>query len=499
VFKGIPYAEPPVAELRFRSPRPMRPWNDVRDALEFGPAAIQTISIPYVAFVYSAPEKTDEDCLTLNVWSPDTHASLPVIVWIHGGGWRTGSSSMPVFDGSHYAEIGNVVFVTINYRLGVLGWAAHPDLRDADTGAFANWAVQDQVAALHWVSDNIAAFGGDPDRITVMGQSGGAINSIMISHEAEPPPFHQIIAMSPPYITPPSSMDASDWGTVVEVLARSLETSVAGLRQVPAMDLHQAELRQFGERTLKANTGRAYRGAAVDGVVLKQWPVNYGLPTLPILIGGIGTEGAARYDLFDPVANKPAAPPAPDDTTITGDVGHFMDALYNLSAAKPSASEVIEHYRWAAQSDGRNQSMAALAKEIFGDASGRYYSVRAAQAAAGTGRSDIYFYDYDLALMPPNHDPAHATELSIFFGTYSHPFYRPKVGDGSLQRSVSRAIVESFCEFAAHGRPASTLLPTWPEFRNSGADVMIFGACERTGQVTSMPKTQQLAILDKLV
>ena len=141
--------------------------------------AIQTISIPYVAFVYSAPEKTDEDCLTLNVWSPDTHASLPVIVWIHGGGWRTGSSSMPVFDGSHYAEIGNVVFVTINYRLGVLGWAAHPDLRDADTGAFANWAVQDQVAALHWVSDNIAAFGGDPDRITVMGQSGGAINSIM--------------------------------------------------------------------------------------------------------------------------------------------------------------------------------------------------------------------------------------------------------------------------------------------------------------------------------
>jgi len=123
-----------------------------------------------------------EDCLTLNIWAPTPSQPKPVIVWIHGGGYRTGATSMPVFDGAPFAEIGNVVMVTINYRLGVLGWAAHRDLADPKTGDFANWAVQDQIEALRWVRENIAAFGGDPARVTVMGQSGGAINAVMIAH-----------------------------------------------------------------------------------------------------------------------------------------------------------------------------------------------------------------------------------------------------------------------------------------------------------------------------
>ena len=170
VFRGIPYAAPPFGANRFRPPQPAAAWDGVRDATQFGPTCPQRSLDP-------SPERTTyfngtgigEDCLTLNVWTPDPgRARLPVMVWIHGGGYMTGSGSAPVHDGATWARDG-VVYVSINYRLGIEGFLYLG-------GETANLGLLDQVAALRWVQDNIAAFGGDPDNVTIFGQSGGAVS-----------------------------------------------------------------------------------------------------------------------------------------------------------------------------------------------------------------------------------------------------------------------------------------------------------------------------------
>ncbi|WP_327169333.1 carboxylesterase/lipase family protein [Streptomyces subrutilus] len=170
VFRGVPYAAPPVGPLRFAAPAPPAPWDGVRDAGHYGPTAPK---VPYpapFATLLPDPEIPGEDCLGVNVWTPDPApgARLPVMVWIHGGALTRGSSAVPVYDGSAFARDG-VVLVSFNYRLGVLGYGLFPD-------APANRGLLDQIAALEWVRDNIAAFGGDPARVTVFGESAGAIS-----------------------------------------------------------------------------------------------------------------------------------------------------------------------------------------------------------------------------------------------------------------------------------------------------------------------------------
>jgi carboxylesterase type B len=164
----------------------------------------------------------------------------------------------------------------------------------------------------------------------------------------------------------------------------------------------------------------------------------------------------------------------------------------------PTADDVIAHYRSSALASGRSDDMATVAMESFGDMAGTHYAVRKAEHAVLNGHEEVYFYQYGLPLKSPNHAPAHATELSIVFGTFLHPHYRAKIGDGDMQHSVSKAIIESFSAFAATGRPSSELLPKWPRFRAPAANVMVFGEENIVGKVVDLPKYRQLSILDKL-
>ncbi|HZC43796.1 MAG TPA: carboxylesterase family protein, partial [Acidobacteriaceae bacterium] len=174
-FLGIPYAAPPVGPLRWKPPQPVAAWSGVRSATSFGPRCMQTELFPDMVFRDSGPS---EDCLTLNVWAPAAKAStpLPVMVWIHGGGFVSGGSSEPRQDGEHLARKG-VIIVSMNYRLGIFGFFALPSLvAESAQHAAGNYGLMDQAAALNWVHRNIAAFGGDPTKVTIFGESAGSIS-----------------------------------------------------------------------------------------------------------------------------------------------------------------------------------------------------------------------------------------------------------------------------------------------------------------------------------
>lgn len=236
VFRGIPYAAPPVGPLRWREPKPPATWDRLA-AKAFGPACIQPVSVAQDA-AFGPIGTTSEDCLTLNVWtaSPGSGADLPVMVWIHGGGFVSGAGSLPAYDGSTLARQGAVV-VTLNYRLGALGFFAHPGLDHGRTDGPVNFGLLDQVAALQWVRDNIRAFGGDPGNVTILGESAGAQSVLaLFASPLAKGLFHKGIAQSPYGI--PSHSPAEARATGVEV-ARALgldaeNASGAALRAVPA-------------------------------------------------------------------------------------------------------------------------------------------------------------------------------------------------------------------------------------------------------------------------
>src|SRR5690625_624974 len=170
VFKGIPYAASPVGQLRWKPPAPPARWHDIRDAATFGPSCMQP-NLPTDSVYYDPPASMSEDCLTLNVWTPKAAHEAPVIVWIHGGALTVGGSSKSLYDGSNFARRG-VIFVSINYRLGIFGWLALPALSaESPHHASGNYGLLDQIAALKWVHNNIAAFGGNPHNVTIMGES----------------------------------------------------------------------------------------------------------------------------------------------------------------------------------------------------------------------------------------------------------------------------------------------------------------------------------------
>jgi para-nitrobenzyl esterase len=179
VFRGLPYAAPPVGVRRWRPPAPLKPWAGLREAKAFGPACLQPRMPPGGIYASELPQLS-EDCLTLNVWAPATAKAAPVMVWIHGGSLTTGSSRESMYDGLALARRG-VVVVSINYRLGVLGWLAHPELSaESPDGVSGNYGLLDQIAALTWVRRNIAAFGGDPGQVTVAGESAGGLSILYL-------------------------------------------------------------------------------------------------------------------------------------------------------------------------------------------------------------------------------------------------------------------------------------------------------------------------------
>ena len=284
-FKGIPYAAAPVGPLRWRAPQPVPAWAGVRDAGDYGASCLQT-GAPRNVDPASRAATTSEDCLYLNVWAPAApKGRAPVIVWIHGGGDTDGTASQTYYDGSSFARDG-VVLVSMNYRLGPLGFFAHPALATEQAREGANYGLMDQIAALKWVRRNIAAFGGDPDRVTVMGESAGGVDIVaLIGAPAAKGLFRRAIVQSAGmgWDVAPKLNEVRNQGlSLTRDLAPAAATA-ADLRAIP------------GEALVKAGQGRDVE-PFVDGVVLPEAPLvawaRRGAGGVDLLIGSNAGEGS---------------------------------------------------------------------------------------------------------------------------------------------------------------------------------------------------------------
>jgi para-nitrobenzyl esterase len=447
VFKGLPYAMPPVGAARWKPPAAMPAWTAERDATRFGPACIQPPSRP--GSIYSEPPAAmSEDCLSLNIWAPAAGAKLPVFVWIHGGSLTTGAGSQPMYDGTRLAKRGMIV-VTINYRLGVLGYLAHPGLSaESPENISGNYGLLDQIAALQWVRRNIAAFGGDPANVTIAGESAGALSVMYLL--ASPPAdglFARAIAQSAYMISTPS-LRASRFG-----MEPAEATGMRIAAAVGAGDI--AALRATAADTLTAAAFKAgyFPLGTVDGRVLpRQLPETFDRgeqAPVPLLAGyNSGEIRSLRFLL------PPAVDAAAYEAAIRKGYGVF-------------AAPFLEHY--PARNVG--ESMLATTRDaMYGWTAQR---LAASQAAAGAP-SFLYVFDHGYPASDDNGLHAfHAAEIPFVFGTMSRtPALWPKA-DGSAALAMTDAMMDYWSSFVRTGTPVAAGQPDWPAFAG-GEAFMLF-------------------------
>jgi para-nitrobenzyl esterase len=445
VFKGVPYALPPVGSLRWKAPQPMPHWPGVKSATEFGPECVQFQST--LSNIYAEnPAPMSEDCLTLNIWAPADARNAPVFFWIYGGALWGGASRQPLYDGSRLAERG-IIVVTINYRVGVLGWLAYPELSaESPLNISGNYGLLDQTEALRWVKHNIASFGGDPSNVTIAGESAGGLSVmyLMASPDARGL-FAKAIAQSAYMVTTPELKQhnhglpsAEDSGSK---LAAALHApNIAAMR---AMDPSKLT-------TAAAVAGFAPFGA-VDGHVLPHQLVDVfdkGEQAPVPLIAGFNAGEIRSLRMLAPPA--PASAADYERTIHERYLGLADDylKLYPSSNMQESiwASTRDSLYGWTAERLVRKQT--ALGQPSF-----------------------LYFFDHGY----PAADTAglhafHGSELPYTFGTLDRtPPLWPKIPATAVEANLSDAMVGYWGSFARTGQPQANDAPAWQPFGSTNA------------------------------
>ncbi len=442
VFKGLPYAAPPLGPGRWRPPAPAAPWRGLRDATRFSADCLQPAS-------QRTGLPVSEDCLYLNIWTGGPGgAPRPVFVWIHGGGSRVGSGAQPQFDGTALARQG-VVVVTINYRLGPMGFLSTPGLSaESGYGASGNYGFMDQIAALRWVRTNIAAFGGDPARVTVGGESSGSVStSVLMASPLAKGLFRGAIGESGSAlrVVQPGSMGTTD-------LASEEAKGAALMARLGAADL--AQLRAAPAPAILAAAealGVYFNRPVVDGHLLPATPwrvFEQGRQNdVPLLVGWNAEEGWVRG----------AAAPGP-----------LKDRLAELYG--PEAAAVAAHY----PADPAQDSAAAI--DAAGDNNIAYPTWKWGLAQATFGRRPVYIYEFEHAPPIPA-DPAalaagrkvlgayHGAEMVYVFDTLAS---EPTWAVSEEDRRIARQMSTYWANFIKTGDPSGPGLPPWPPYDIKG-------------------------------
>ncbi len=465
VYKGIPYAAPPVGALRWRPPRPPVPWSGVRSAVEFAADCPQPGAEPT-----RAPRRA-EDCLYLNVWTPAgaAAASLPVMVWIHGGSFVAGSGSDPRSDGAALAREGAVI-VTLNYRVGLFGFLAHPALSaESQEGTSGNYGLLDQLCAMRWVRDNIAVFGGDPARVTLFGNSAGSASiALLLASPLAKGLFQQVILQSPGTGRPLASLEQG------QAAGQVLGDDIEALRALGSGEL-LGRTAAFAPPVRSLSAPRVLR-PIVDGHVLREdersaWQ-HGALQVLPLLIGGNTDEGSSLTARW-PIDTLPAY-----RKLLAIDFGAAADAVAMEYRAKDDG-EVRARVAELFADTQFNAGVRDLARtmEHLGGPTWRYLFTRRSRA-----RDD---------------GPHHADEIASVFGNLeSLPGADPSEPVDPADAALSAALRKAWVAFAAKGDPNHAGLGmAWPRHAPPQERYMQFGD---TVRVEAGWRAEQLDFLDSL-
>jgi para-nitrobenzyl esterase len=467
VYRGIPYA---TAD-RFAAPVAAPPWADVLDATAFGPIAPQ---VPGAQF-QSADLVQDEQCLSVNVWTPGPSGARPVMVWIHGGAFRTGSGASPLYEGSTLATRGDVVVMTLNYRLGALGYLAHPDLA-TDDQPIGNWGMLDQVEALRWVRDNAAAFGGDPDDVTIFGESAGAAAvSLLCAMPSAAGLFHKAIVQSGAPLTSKR--------TTAERLAEHLAevvgvTDVAALREVPLADL------LAGQQRIEAEGADRTFIPTVDGAVI---------PTLPGLAIHEGSAGGIPMLVGSNVDEwKLWAPADPHSRDLDED--RLRSRLERTFPAE-ALDGLIDGFREARLARGESDASNEVFYAVETERTFRVPGLRLADAQTDHAPTFVYLFAWGSPAMGGWLGSCHGLEIAFAFGNQGRGELAAFTGAGPDADGLAERMMDAWLAFARTGDPSTPELP-WPRHDPETRPTMVFDAASR---VEPAPRDEERAVMDALL
>jgi para-nitrobenzyl esterase len=464
VYKGVPFAAPPTGELRWRPPQPVKSWTGVRKADASAPGCIQTPSPPP-----AGQGPFSEDCLYLNVWRPaKADGPLPVMLWFYGGGFQTGSAGWDLFDASALARHG-VMVVTFNYRLGVLGFLAHPELtRESPHHASGNYGEMDAIAALEWIRRNAAALGGDPKRVTLFGQSAGGImiSDLLASPEARGL-FSGVIGESNGNFYPtdsriggPQSLAAAE-KQGADYAAKLGAPTLEALRKLPA------------EKFLPAPP---WARPIVDGWVVPQGAADAFAAgrqiDVPTLVGGNAEE-----------ANFPIATPPIKAAAFESELSGFKPFEEKIRAAYPFATD---EEAWRARLD------------FYSDLGFRWTIWTWARLQIRMGKAPVYYYRFeqpeplkDSALRQRLGAP-HASEMFFVFQDERYPPFEWTASD----RELAEQMAGYWTNFAKRGDPNGPGLPPWPRFTEASPKVM---RLKSPPAADDLPNARQLDLISQLI
>ncbi len=484
-FRGVPYARAPVAGLRWRPPEPPAKWSGIREARAFGPIAPQSPPSPVTAIPGDTVE-SDEDCLSLNVWTPALDGRpRPVMVWLHGGGFTSGNGASSLYDPTGLVVRGDVVVVSLNYRLGALGFLAHEGLASGGGEPFANWGLLDQIAALEWVRDAIGELGGDPGNVTIFGESAGAMS---VATLMAMPGAHGLFARAVVQSGPPVT-GSTTWGErQAEKLCELL--GLNGFKRGSLAAVAAPALVEAGGRLALAS---ARSGGfplpflpVVDGVSLPAPPgeAMAEAAPVPLLIGTnrdecafftvgetLGETGATRGDACQAGSDR-TAPGGGSEGIVEGRLARLLSP----EGLDDAAGYLVAAYRSARAARGESCSDHDLWTALLTDLVFRVPSLEMAAAhSERQAATFVYMFDQESPILDGLLGSCHGLEIPFVFGSLANPVISIFAGKGPEAAALSSAMGEAWVAFARDGDPSCDALGEWPGYDAARRSTMVLG------------------------
>ena len=457
LFAGIPYVAPPVGEWRFKAPQPHDAWQGVRPAQRFGPAAPQ---IPGEGLTGNVPVNWDEDCLTLNISTPAVDGNgRPVFVWIHGGGYRTGQGGIPWYNGAHFCANGDIVVVSINYRLGALGFAHLARFGEEYATSGVNGTL-DQIAALEWVRDNIRAFGGNPDDVTIAGESAGAFSiGTLLGSPRAAGLFKKAIAQS----------GAGHHTLPVDAAEKVTDLFCDTLNVTSKDDLHKASVDDIldAQANVDAGLGRGAELTSALGVpVAPFYPVVEGsvLPMSPI--EAIRQGASADVPVLIGTNRH--------ETTLWAGMFGEVDEeqLRNIAGRFGGDDRMVRTYREGRPDGSAGDSLFAITTDhMF-----RIPAIRLAEArVAQEAKTWMYLFTWESRAFEGRLKATHAIEIPFVFNNLDRPGVNMFLGEGPMPQHLADKMHAAWISFIRTGDPECDATPEWPSYDTERRPTMVFG------------------------